>query len=678
MTTLSASLRLRPTRIGFLVSPTDMDAVRRIMQLSTCLWGGLYNPIIPVSSTIPDVWKESPFPDPDGLRLAQGYLDFFEPDVFVETESGLAAQIGLADTEMDIGSPRVMPLDAFFNPHRDHDSRMPFGLNIFGLYKDLYEREFKFVPRHNHRIALFESGSSVDDAFVEAAFGGFPKSGPLEPLAQAYVDAFDPEKLIPNAVNWVKVHKDGFQVPLHFTIRGLRRDSERSSDPILFVVDPTSAPDLLDLWNIRQFYPYVLPVNIHWITDSRDFLATFIKANHRPLPGNPNGVMIQTTVQFGRSISEDRATAAREEAGLMELPGGSWSFKLWYDHIWEADTDDFVWRPRRARVSAKTTDLELTVSTEGRGPSVRFPTLSPDFVSVYGAGHTRWVNVLKFRAYGTEEAFALTLPSSFSGRRSPRLRLGGVIVVSREGLVLPQKYKEFREYLDLMTGRQAIINWLGRTGVIAEPSDPGRIAEQVLGALGGFWGVYLLADRATLHLLDKMAKSARKHANGTVEEFLDRAADVREWEDLLARRGSAQFAGELTLDRFVKANILKLGIAIQCPNCMKQNWYGLGSLRDQLTCERCLKGFDFPQGSLNFRHTPCQYRVVGPFSVPAYASGAYATVLALHVFARNLESVPTQLTYATGLNLRGCLETKPLYEKRLCHIQGKAKNGLTG
>ncbi len=30
------------------------------------------------------------------------------------------------------------------------------------------------------------------------------------------------------------------------------------------------------------------------------------------------------------------------------------------------------------------------------------------------------------------------------------------------------------------------------------------------------------------------------------------------------------------------------------------------------------------------------------------------------------------------LSFRGCLETKPLYEKRLCHIQGKAKNGLTG
>jgi hypothetical protein len=83
---------------------------------------------------------------------------------------------------------------------------------------------------------------------------------------------------------------------------------------------------------------------------------------------------------------------------------------------------------------------------------------------------------------------------------------------------------------------------------------------------------------------------------------------------------------------------------------MKKNWYGLGNLREQLTCERCLKAFDFPQGSLDFRHTPWQYRVVGPFSVPNYAGGAYATVLALRVFARNLKSGHTNLTYATGLN----------------------------
>jgi hypothetical protein len=51
---------------------------------------------------------------------------------------------------------------------------------------------------------------------------------------------------------------------------------------------------------------------------------------------------------------------------------------------------------------------------------------------------------------------------------------------------------------------------------------------------------------------------------------------------------------------------------------------------------------------------------------------------------------PYQMDYSTNADcthfvspvsrelLRGCLETKPLCEKRLCHIQGKAKNGLTG
>jgi hypothetical protein len=650
-------------RIGFLVSPTDMEAIRRIMQLSTCLWGGFYNPIIPVSSTIPDVWKEPRFPNPDGLRLTRGYLDFFEPDVFVEAGSGLAAQLGLADTKIDIGYPRVMPLDAFFKPSHQHDSRMPFGLNIFDLYEDLYEREFKFVPRHGRRIVLFESGSSDDDAFVEAAFGGFPKSGSLESLSQAYMDAFDPEKLIPNATNWARVLKDGFRVPLRFTRRGIRRDPEGSRHPIIFVVDPTSAPDLLDLWNIRQFYPSVLPVNLQWMAESRDFLAEFIEANHRPLPGNPSG-MIHMMVQFGRSISEDRARAAFEEAGLTRLPNGSWFFKFGYDQIWEADIDDdYGLQPRRARVSAKSTDLELAVSTEGGESSVRFPTLSPDFARMYGGGYARWVNILKFRSYGsygTEETFALTLPSSFTGEGPLQLRLGSVTIVSREGLVLPQRHKDHREYLQLMTGRQAVIRWLGRNGVTAEPSDPGQIAGQVLGALGGFWGVQLIADRETLHLLNKMAKSVRKYADETVEEFPDRTADVREWESLLAQRRNGRFARGLNLDPFVKANILKLGISIQCPNCMKNNWYGLSSLREQLTCERCLKSFDFPQGSLDFRHTPWKYRVVGPFSVPDYAGGAYATVVALHVFARNLGMGigDTKLTYATGLNF-GLENEKP-------------------
>ena len=85
MTTLSASLRLRPTRIGFLVRPDDMAAVRKIMQVCTCLWGGIYNPIIPVCTALPEAWRDAPFRELSGSELALGYVRFFQPDVFVET-----------------------------------------------------------------------------------------------------------------------------------------------------------------------------------------------------------------------------------------------------------------------------------------------------------------------------------------------------------------------------------------------------------------------------------------------------------------------------------------------------------------------------------------------------------------------------------------------------------------
>jgi hypothetical protein len=166
-------------------------------------------------------------------------------------------------------------------------------------------------------------------------------------------------------------------------------------------------------------------------------------------------------------------------------------------------------------------------------------------------------------------------------------------------------------------------------------------------------GVHIILDRDTITLLDEMSKSVRKYADGKLEEFPDRSMDVKKVE----RSYQAQSKYEIwprgvSLNSFVDANILRLGLVLECTNCRKKNWFGIENLRQQLTCERCLKPYPFPQGSLNFVRTPWHYRVVGPYSVPKYAEGAYATVLALHVFAYRLGLDRAKLTYATGLNFK--------------------------
>jgi len=114
--------------------------------------------------------------------LAKGYVDFFEPDVLVETQQGLAASVGITVSDLDFGHPRVVALDTFVETGDQRDFDLPFGTDVFYIYKDLYEREFKFVPRHQRRVAILAS-DTVDASFVEASFGGFPTSGPLAPLS---------------------------------------------------------------------------------------------------------------------------------------------------------------------------------------------------------------------------------------------------------------------------------------------------------------------------------------------------------------------------------------------------------------------------------------------------------------------------------------------------------------
>jgi hypothetical protein len=81
--------------------------------------------------------------------------------------------------------------------------------------------------------------------------------------------------------------------------------------------------------------------------------------------------MIHATLQFGRSFSEDRA----KEIAFSLLDGvlsGSWSFKRWYDGIWNIEsTADSVIRPRRARLSVGYSDIELPLTDEQKDKSNR-------------------------------------------------------------------------------------------------------------------------------------------------------------------------------------------------------------------------------------------------------------------------------------------------------------------
>jgi hypothetical protein len=73
--------------------------------------------------------------------LARGYIEFFEPDVLVEAKPGLAAQIGVAPNELAWDFPTFWHSIRFSPRPCIYPLAMPFGLDSFGIYKAMYDRE---------------------------------------------------------------------------------------------------------------------------------------------------------------------------------------------------------------------------------------------------------------------------------------------------------------------------------------------------------------------------------------------------------------------------------------------------------------------------------------------------------------------------------------------------------
>lgn len=458
MTEISANIRLRPTRIGFLVQPTDLSSVRKIMRACACLWGGIYNPIIPVFRNPPREWRSKRFERVKGLAIAKGYIDFFEPDVFVESKHGLAEEAGLgALLEKHTFNEHVVPLSKFLAPEDDRDWSEPaFGLNITDVYRHLYKTEQRFQPRDKRTSVQIRPQRS--NGLVEAIFGAFSRQRDTDYIANGYENGFAPKKLNASPESWLEVFKHNAQTPLRVTQHGIDRQRYWYHDLLIYVFDPAKPTDLIDCWNLRLEPHPVLPVPIDWFEDLADQLREILISEYRPVRGNSHGIMHHATVELSRSIPENQANVLIKIL-KKDLPNGALSVKNWRNSVWEQHPDDQMHRDGRLEVTAEEQRTSLTIKN-GQELTASFEALAPKFASRFGGHNNRWVNTVTISAFSSEN-IATVLPFNMFDRRWPRLAmLGDQVIVGSEGWVYAQQFKDWSENLEFLTKEDAIIGTL--------------------------------------------------------------------------------------------------------------------------------------------------------------------------------------------------------------------------
>jgi hypothetical protein len=643
---LAGSVKLRPVRIGFLIPPDDLTAVRRVARLCTCLWGGRYNPMIPFLEDAPRRWGET-FRQVRGLDMTRGYVDFFEPDVLVESSKGMANKLGWVDKDHPLGLPRVVALDEFYTVNYRGWPEFPAGIDIVNVIHQLYNDDYKY--QHRHKVPFAITQPADGDAFFDVCLGCYPDDSDLKYIADSYRRVFEPEQLQSNAETSLRLIKEPFPGPLWITRHGLEEALGRGlSDETIFIFDPADAGDVIDYWNYRLVHRRVRPVSVRWLAEHAAFLREFIETGHRPIPGNPSGLKFHTNVHFGSSMTDPRMMdLARQH--FANLPQGSCYIGRG-PMIWPATKSGDLWRLEKILVGAQSVAFDEQISADRY---VKIPALVPEFHNAARA-YTRshWINVIAPTSADDGEGAATVYPSNLWQPGYPRLATGGYdVVVTREGWTIPKQHSTGYSLLEPTDGREALIGWFKANGIEGRPSEEGQVAAQIIAAAGSLLACGMFADAKTLELLNGMAESHAAPSRGGERVRAvspDRAMHVNSIREHFDKRSKRSFGYWNHLDYFLKRSVFRAGLRVQCPTCGHYNWFDLNAISYAPTCSRCLKEFKFPEAPANLHEVKWFYRVIGPFAAPDYARGGYAVALTLRCME---ERHDTEMTWSTGLVL---------------------------
>jgi hypothetical protein len=618
------NIRLRPIKFAFLVDPTDKAAILEAIQINTFLWGGMYNPIIPVVKKTPKVWQEKPFKNPKPKIILEGYLDGFDPDFVVSI--GKCSQ-----NTFDIGNRQLISsLEILKGIEKDYTPK--YGIGIFELLKHFINKELKFIRREPFDFGLPEFGGRYA-LFMASIFGNLPKNI-IEIFDKHFAPILGAKKVPCSLENYAK-----FFTPKKLFLRRisslyLKSNRRRAWDrgQCIFFMNASNSLDIIDYWNLRAVGWTVLPVSrqsaVHKST--KKLALDFIENNFYPYHDNPD-FYDNATIIKSRSISE---AELKDFANSLKLPTQNkkgWPRVLlqrWYPRIW----DEWA-RDKDAVECCEIESLEAQHDLSEYQEKISFRILDPEFIDhVVVSGNPRFANEIGLRFYGDKELLAEVIPE---GDENLIRAVGGIGFrewrFSKRNIVYLSHHTNWPVHLSMPKAEPVFLEWLNSKKWKTELSAPGRIAKQMIKQLGGVWGISLLAKEDIIKLLETMT------GGKTIKE----EAIWAEIQKITNQKRLFKGDPNKFLQRLLDVQMFRLGIKVQCPICTQHSWYSMKDVDYELQCSNCTERFQIPS------HTPKElkwaYRTFGPFSLPNQAYGVYSVLLTLRFFSQLLDGATTPL-----------------------------------
>jgi hypothetical protein len=241
MASTQVTVKLRPIRFATLVPPNNHKALLTAISINTVLWGGVFNPIIPLFKQRPAKRLGDRLLRVSGRSLLAGFIEGYDPDYIVRTQDALLPDLPLGGREVIAIADIVTPMAK--------DGFPGYGVGLQEIVRHFYSEELRFVrqkpidfvaPIFDHRYRTF----------LAAVFGSLPAE--LDVPVRDWMEALGarrPKVNLNNYFELLDLDKLFWRRLSTYKVRAVPRDSSHAE--VLFLLDATEPLDILDYWNLR-------------------------------------------------------------------------------------------------------------------------------------------------------------------------------------------------------------------------------------------------------------------------------------------------------------------------------------------------------------------------------------------------------------------------------------------
>ncbi len=632
MDSIHVRQRLRPSRYAFVVNDGDLDAALQAASLNAALWGGIYNPIVPLT----------PSENRDGLLKA------FDPDLLVNLTG--------ADLPADLAGRHehrvVAPADLVRTDDRTNRRELGLGFNILPLLRDVHEKEVRFSAEPTRAAVLAPQAVGGWPEFAGFAYGSFqwlPATDVnFEEMFQRGLRArnVDLPELTPPP------NCDTLLLPLDFTGYGLRLfgGTASFSSHIIFIGDHQNPADLVEFWNIRATGRTVVfvPAEAYQVFEP---LIRLVAAEGR-YPINQQ-VENHADLQKGPSLSDAVFAGACDwiaTLGLGQLPNRSWGPRF------GQEIEFYVGDIHVAELEASEGE-EISILANGQMTPVKLipPPYLPD--GTVRKGQLSWSVEVTMSGGFRDPEFMFSFPNEPAVEDVVRrgvMGMPGEVRLGRRGIVLQQDWARSTFHLMPVPTKDVLHALLRQAGLKAEPSQPGQYAEQIVKKMGCLHGdCRVFKIRGVREILDRLGDGSTLTKGNIYQAVMSETPDEhgQNWRpelynDLILRYGQGRsFDFGTTFDVLLEKQILRPGFVFWCRTCFRDDWYHVSEFAEEYTCRFCFTPQRVNFGSVH----EWQYKADGLFRIPDSAQGSVAVILSIWRFEHLAHGHPGR--YVTSRNL---------------------------